>query len=305
MPINTLQYADILQPKLDLQIVQGLVTSWMDDNAGEVIYDGGSTIKIPSISMQGLGDYDRDKGFVRGAVTLKYDTLEMTQDRGRTFNLDAMDVNETNFLVNAAMVASEFQRTQVIPEVDSYRLSKLYSIAKKKSQVKENYTPSADTILAELNQQLRTVRDLVGSEEIIIMMTSITAGILADAMKDNRCLDVGNFKKGEVNITVKVLDESPILPTPSARFKTLYKSNDGHTPGQEAGGFVPDPSAKDINWIIVPKRAAIAACKQDLLRIFDPKTNQDANAWKIDYRKYHDMWVKPSNEITIYASTKP
>ncbi len=305
MPINTLQYAEILQNKLDQQMMMGLVTGFMDANAGDVKYTGGDTVKIPSVSLQGLGDYDRDKGFVQGAVTLKYETMKMTQDRGRTFHLDSQDVDETNFLVSASLVASEFQRTQVIPEIDSYRLSKLYAEAKKKSQVLENYDPAEDTILKKLTEHIVAVKDIIGTnEEVVILMTSNTKAILSEALKNNRRLDIGNFQKGAINLQVHRLDENPIMPVPSARFKTLYKSNDGKTGGQEAGGLVPDSGAKDINWIIVPKRVPIAVCKQDKLRIFEPDTNQQADAWKIDYRKYHELWVKANQAVTIFASSK-
>lgn len=53
----------------------------------------------------------------------------MTQDRGRKFTLDAMDTNETNFVVNAAGAMAQFQREYVIPEIDAYRISKLASDA--------------------------------------------------------------------------------------------------------------------------------------------------------------------------------
>ena len=40
----------------------------------------------------------------------------------------------------------------------------------------------------------------------------------------------------------------------------------------------------------------IGVSKTDVTRIFDPLTNQKANAWKIDYRKYHDLWI-PDNAV--------
>lgn len=46
----------------------------MDANAGQVKYTGGDEVKIPKISLVGLGNYDRDKGFKQGSVTLSYET---------------------------------------------------------------------------------------------------------------------------------------------------------------------------------------------------------------------------------------
>ena len=96
MAINTIQFAEILMKTLDQKAVQSMCTGWMDANAGQVKYTGGSEVKIPTISTQGLGDYGRrgadgstvGTGFVDGAVSLGYNTYTMTQDRGRRFGLD-------------------------------------------------------------------------------------------------------------------------------------------------------------------------------------------------------------------------
>ena len=63
-----------------------------------------------------------------------------------------------------------------------------------------------------------------------------------------------------------------------------------------------DTAAKAINWIIMSKRAAIAVSKTDTMRIFDPTINQQANAWGIDYRKFHDVWVPKNRLATVWAN---
>jgi len=292
MAINTLEYAKIFQSQLDRQIVEGATSGWMEDNTGQVKYTGGNEVKIPTISTQGLGDYDRDNGFVRGAVTLSYETYKMTQDRGRTFSLDAMDVDESNFIANAGNVMGVFQSEHVIPEIDSYRYSKIFALAKAGAKVTEGYTAAKATIVEKLKADIQAIRNTVSlNEDLVIIMSPITAGILSDALENSRRIDIGNFKQGEIDLTIKKFDGLPIIEVPSARLKTLYKKQDGKTVGQEAGGLVADTNAKDINWIITPKKAPIAVSKTDLTRIFNPMENQQANAWKIDYRKYHDIWI--------------
>lgn len=46
----------------------------MEENASQVIYNGGNEIKMPKMSLQGLGSYDRDAGYSGGAVTYSYET---------------------------------------------------------------------------------------------------------------------------------------------------------------------------------------------------------------------------------------
>ena len=304
MAINTLQYSQQFQTVLDAQMLAGATSAFMEANAGQVKYDGGDTVHIPEISMQGLAKYDRDEGFNQGSVTLKFNPYKMTQDRGRTFQLDSMDVNETNFVATAGTVMGEFQRTQVIPEIDSYRYSKIAALATAENKVTTGFTPAVATILEKLEAEITEIQDVVGEDEgLIIVMSTKLRTILNNSDKFNRYLNVAEFKNGSVNTTVKSFNDIPILGVPSARMKTQYVFNDGKTANQQAGGFKADTTAKDINWIIMPQRAPIAVSKTDKVRVFTPELNQKADAWKIDYRKYHDLWIPKNRFAAIRVNT--
>lgn len=123
MSVNTIQTAAVIQSELDKAAVEQATSGWMEVNSNLVKYNGGSEVKIPELSMDGLADYDRQNGFVAGGVNFKYQTKTMTQDRGRSFSFDENAVDETNFVLTAATVMGEFQRTKVIPEIDAYRYS--------------------------------------------------------------------------------------------------------------------------------------------------------------------------------------
>ena len=304
MAINTLQYSQQFQTVLDAQMLAGATSAFMEANAGQVKYDGGDTVHIPEVSMQGLAKYDRDEGFNQGSVTLKFNPYKMTQDRGRTFQLDSMDVNETNFVATAGTVMGEFQRTQVIPEIDAYRYSKISALATAENKVTTGFTPAVATILEKLEAEITEIQDVVGEDEgLIIVMSTKLRTILNNADKFNRYLNVAEFKNGSVNTTVKSFNDIPILGVPSARMKTAYVFNDGKTANQQAGGFKADTGAKDINWIIMPQRAPIAVSKTDKVRVFTPELNQKADAWKIDYRKYHDLWLPKNRFAAIRVNT--
>ena len=304
MAINTLQYSQQFQTVLDAQMLASATSAFMEANAGQVKYDGGDTVHIPEISMQGLAKYDRDEGFNQGSVTLKFNPYKMTQDRGRTFQLDSMDVNETNFVATAGTVMGEFQRTQVIPEIDAYRYSKISALATAENKVTTGFTPAVATILEKLEAEITEIQDVIGEDEgLVIVMSTKLRTILNNADKFNRYLNVAEFKNGSVNTTVKSFNDIPILGVPSARMKTAYVFNDGKTANQQAGGFKADTGAKDINWIIMPQRAPIAVSKTDKVRVFTPELNQKADAWKIDYRKYHDLWIPKNRFAAIRVNT--
>ncbi len=304
MAVNTIEYAKLMMNKLDQHAVIGLTSGWMEANAGQVIYNGGDEVKIPEMSTAGLADYNRDTGFVPGGITVKYNTYKMTQDRGRTFQLDSMDVDESGFVATTTNVIKTFQEDEVIPEIDAYRYSKLATIAKAANQ-SEEINLTADNILSKLREHIRAIQDLVGSDKrLVITMPSTILGLLEDSPKIGKSINVADFKQGQLNFKVKFIDDNPIIVAPSARLKTKYDVLDGLTGGQEKGGLKASQDAKDINYLIAVEKAPIAISKTDKLRIFSPDTNQLADAWKIDYRKYHDLWVKKQKEKQIFACIK-
>jgi len=303
MAINTLEYAKLFQTQLDLQAVQQATSGWMEANAGQVIYNGGNEIKIPDIVVQGLADYDRDNGYVQGSVTYKYQTHQLAMDRGRKFQLDAMDVDETNFGASAANVMSEFQRTQVIPEIDAYRYSKIATAAIGASN-SEEYTLDEATILKKLYSHIFILADRgLDLSQLVITISWPAYGILVDNTSIQKRIDVGNFSQGGIDLRIRMLDGIPLIPVASNRMKSAYVFNDGSTSGQEAGGFTPDAAAVDVHWIVSSRRAPIGISKTDVVRIFDPQTNQKANAWQLDYRKYHDVIVPDNKVREIYVAT--
>lgn len=307
--VFTSGYAEIFMQELDKQVVAQATSGWMEANAGLVKYNGGKEVKIPIIDMDALGDYDRATGFVDGSVTLTYETKTMTQDRGRTFMLDRMDVDETNFVATAANVMGEFQRTKVIPEIDAYRYSSIATQAIEKLATYPNaavggYTPSASNILTKLKEDIYAIYDVAGEIPLVITMSMQVAAILENSTELDKMLSVIDFTQGDVKTTVRAIDNNPIIKVPSLRMKTKYVFRDGTSTNQTAGGFVADDDAKTINWIITPRTAPIAVSKTDNIRIFTPEQNQKADAWKIDYRKYHDLWIKDNQFNAIRVNIK-
>lgn len=287
---NVLEYSTIFQTELDKAFEAQATSTWMDANAGQVIYNGGNTIKIPMINMDGLKDYDRAKGYPEGAVELSYQTMNMEMDRGTKFLLDSMDVNETNFVASAGNVAGEFQRTKVVPEIDAYRYSKIFAETEAN---KAEYTLDAATVYEALLDDIGYVQDIVGDNEPLVVSISGKAATALSKQKEfTKVVNAIDFVSGRINTKVKAIDETPLLKVPSSRMLTSYTFNDGKNSGEEKGGFTPGSAAKQINWIVMPRRAVIAVSKQDKMKIITPELNQTADAWLLGYRRYHDCWIK-------------
>ena len=124
------------------------------------------------------------------------------------------------------------------------------------------------------------------------------ADILDSTDKLQRQINVGTFKQGNIDLEVRTLNGIPILRVPTARMYTEYTFNSG----ESEFGFTKTEAAKRINWIICPRTAPIAVSKTDGVKIFDPETTQGADAWTIEYRKFHDIWVKDKQLAAMRAS---
>lgn len=287
---NTIEKVALIQTTLDKAMIQGAVTGFMEGNVGNLIYKGGDEVKIPMIDMDGLANYNRQSGFVDGDVSLAYQTMKMTQDRGRGFTVDPNDIDESGVLDLMSQLTGEFQRTKVVPEVDAYRISKVVQLTPAANRTV--YTPAAGTILKKMTEDIGAVRDEIGSDEQLVMLVSTPVStILNTSTELGKKLDVTDFMRGEITTKVKALDSVPLLVAPSARmFSRITLLPDGK------GGFTKAEGAAAINYIIMPRSAAIAVSKTDNMRLFDPQTWQKAHAWHMDYRKFHDIWI-PKNRL--------
>jgi len=113
---NSIALAQVYLALLDEVYKEAAKTRVLDAPAALVRQGAtANTILLPKTTLQGLGTYGRNTGFVNGDVTLAWQTHTLTQDRGRGFQVDSMDDLET-IQTAFGTLASEFLRTKVVPK---------------------------------------------------------------------------------------------------------------------------------------------------------------------------------------------
>ncbi len=307
MAINYIESAAIFQEACDQQMIAGATSGWMEDNIDtkRIKYKGGAEIKIPSITTDGLGNYDRSNGYPRGKVELTYDTKVLTMDRGKQFLIDNMDVDESNFNIEASRLMSVFQTTHVIPEVDAYRYSTIYqNVQTGNSAGIKGYNPTASTVLSKLRYDIASIQDEIGDgTPLVIVMPVTVASIFDESTQLQKYIGISDFTKGNITMKVKALDgEIPILRVPSARMKTAYQYFSDDSISEKKNGFAPADGALQMNWIICPRSVPKAVSKTNKMRIVEE--TEDYDGWKINYRKFHDLWVLKKDIETIRICTE-
>ena len=306
MAINYIESAAIFQEACNQQMIAGATSGWMEDNIDtkRIKYNGGAEVKVPSITTDGLGNYDRGKGYPKGKVELTYETKVLTKDRGKQFLLDNMEVDESNFNIEASSLMSKFQTTHVIPEVDAYRYSTIYQNVKAGNAAGiKGYTPAASTILSKLRYDIASIQDEIGDGiPLVIIMPVLVGNIFDESTQLQKYIGTTDFTKGNINMKVKALDgEIPIIRVPSARMKTAYDYFGDDSITEQKSGFAPAADAMQMNWIVCPRSVPMAVSKTDKVKIVpDP---EDYDGWKVNYRKFHDMWVLENDISTIRICT--
>ena len=289
---NTIELAEQFVPLLDEKYKNESKTAMLD-TPDQLVRDGrqADTIYLPSIVLDGLADYDRNAGFTDGAADLSWESHTFSQDRGRQFQIDKMDEQES-VQVTLGAVTGQFQRIHVVPEVDAYRFSQMNAAAG--NSVGE--TLSSSDVLSAIDTAHETLdnAEVPGQGRMIFVNPSIWKLIKqSDALTREF-----NVQEGGEDISRDIwgLDGYPITKVPTSRFNTAVTID-------SAGGF--STSGEPINFMIVHQDAVYPIAKHQQPRIFDPATNQDADAWKFDYRIYHDIFTPENKTDGIYVNHEP
>ena len=297
MALNSVEYAQKFAGELDKVVTQKSVTGFFADNVLTAKFVGAKTVLLPDMDFVGLGDYDRDNGFPQGKITITNSSYELSKDRGRELQLDRMDMDESGVANLAGQTLNEFVRTQVIPEMDAYNISKLYSVAEAKGNVKEF---DASKVYAQFTEMANEIQAKAGfDKELVCFMDPSAYASLMNAPELQRMIVVSDFKQGEVDLKVKKINDIAVIPVTSERMKSSYTFDAGTE--NTSGGFSISDDAVTVNMLMLPKEGASLVKKTEQLRIFAPSQNQDADAYLFQYRLYYDIFVKKSNVEHIYA----
>src|SRR5690606_22447797 len=122
----SINYAERFERQIEQQFQRELTSADMAANRRYNFIDA-QTIRIPTIELSGYKDHARDGSKNRGKVGNTYQAFSLQHDRNIEFYVDEMDVDETNQVLSAANITAVFNQEQAIPELDSFRYSKLYS----------------------------------------------------------------------------------------------------------------------------------------------------------------------------------
>ena len=269
---------------------------------------GARSVRIPSILMDGLSDYSRTDeqdpskhyiGYAQGATTVTFEEFTLSQDRGKQFRIDAMDNEETAGFTLGNLL-DQFIRTQVVPEVDAWRISKIIASALPEYVVSKDYADAsnANVALTDIDDALAKLGDEEVPEGTLVMLCSYSFfNTLKHTTEITRYITQGEFQNNAgITFEVTKYNGMPIIPVPKGRLMSAV------TTAGAVSGFVPTSGAKDVNWIIASTESILPIKKHEIKNIFGPNVVQDFDGFKVNYRLYHDCFVPRNKRPAIYVS---
>lgn len=278
-----------LHNELDEMFVKESVTGILEllrPGGIQLDFVNAKTVKVPNIVMSALSDYSRLNGYAAGDINLTWEAFTLTQDRGKQFTLDAMD-NEESGGIAVIHAMKVFERTQVIPEVDAYRLSTLAAKAITGTGVATG-TIAANQVIAKFADAEKYFEDNeVPIDRIVYFISTEVARLIKTTTELKALVGTTTVENGDIKLKVNTFNDNIIIVVPPKRFKTAYTFGNG---------FTPTADAKDINILAVYDAASIPVKKHNPVRAFSPEVVQDKDAWKFNYRLYHDIFV-PAKKI--------
>lgn len=262
------------EPLFDKLYTYGSQTQ--DLESGKVLFDGSNAVKIFKLSGEAsVQDYSRASGFSASDLTGTWETWTLANDKQIAFTIDNMDNEET--LEQAFAAAADSAMIKFVENVDTARFAKL------------GHATNGGHINTEAAGTSWTSASL---------LANITyAEVYLDehkAPKAGRVLYI-------TPANYALLKGNEVIAT---RFASVYdKALDRNFAEFDGMKVIVVPSSiLGCEFIVLHPTAVEAVTKHQVLRVFGPGENQDADAYKFQLRYYHDIFVYDNKKDAVYVT---
>ncbi len=284
--------------KLNEVAKENLLTK--DLEANQVKFVGANTVKLPVIEysyidtddgdtekdLTTLSAYSRTTGFVPALLNLSWQDFTLTQDKGNSLKLDAMDDEEG---LGQALIpfAEQYIRTLEVPAIDKYRLHKLvYEAGNVKDQKDGSTADKLYGLLMDAFAQL--IDDEFSGEGLLLYVTPATDNLLQTSSLLSRFIRVDEFREGKVATKIRYFNDAKIIVVPESRYPANFGGEDD----------------LEIHFILIDPTSQLSVVKHRPANFYPEGTVAGFDGSQIDMRVYHDTFVLPQRDKGIYVAIK-
>ena len=232
---------------------------WSNENATKYRVVDAKTIQIPSITVGGRTDGNRD---TIGTFTRNFDnaweTKTLKNHRQWQTLVHPKDVNETNQVVTIQNITKTMNEFEKFPEMDAYTISQLYKLKdEQETIVAESADLTSENIMTKFEALMDEMDEaLVPSVGRILYVDTYTKTLIDNAITIVRANGQSSIAKA-----VTRLEEVEVIPVPTKLMKTKYTFTTG---------FAPAGDAKDIAMMLVHPSAILPIASYEFAQLQAP-----------------------------------
>lgn len=232
---------------------------WSNENATKYRVVDAKTIQIPSITVGGRTDGNRD---AIGTFTRNFDnaweTKTLKNHRQWQTLVHPKDVNETNQVVTIQNITKTMNEFEKFPEMDAYTISQLYKLKNEQETIvaetsdltSENIMTKFEALMDEMDEAL------VPSVGRILYVDTYTKTLIDNAITIVRANGQSSIAKA-----VTRLEEVEVIAVPTKLMKTKYTFTTG---------FASAGDAKDIAMMLVHPSAILPIASYEFSQLQAP-----------------------------------
>ena len=265
---------------------------WASENSNRYRSGMGKTMYIPTISVSGAVDANRDQitGTFNRNWNNQWQAVDLQMDREWSTLVDPLDMTETNDVANLANITRAFVELQKVPEMDAFLASKLAGFASAFGGV-STASLSSSSILDEWDKAIAFMTNQrVNRDRCVAYMTPNSYKMLKQATGLTRFVEVTTGIR-DYDRNVARLDGVQIVEVPDDMMKTAYT----FTEGWAIGG-----SAAQINFLLVDPMAVAAPIKYETAMMSAP-TAQNKGKYLYYERYYYGAFILNERQAGVYA----
>lgn len=305
---NVINYAEEWKDELLEVVIQGTLTSpFVTDN---VKWLGAKTFHFTSTSTTGFKAHSRNGGWNRGTITQTDHPYTLEHDRDIEFLIDKLDVDESNLTASIEKVASNFVKTNAVPEIDArfYERVSEAAINAGKADAKALNTYTAQTIIGDIKGAIDKVRRY--RNNLIVYIRTELMSLLETALAGKATISWSSVSDLEFSIETRVasVDGVPVFEVIDLdRFCTKFDYTTGFTKSNVASQVQTDTAwqklaGKDLNILVASTQTVYTVHKVVSIYWFAPGEHTEGDGYLYQHREAWDTVVFPNGKTNTVDS---
>lgn len=245
----------------------------------------------------GAGNYSAKKGWTQNKGTLSWESYTLRYDRGASFLIDSLETSQTGGLASVGIIANEFIRQKMVPEIDATRIATASSVAVTAGNVTENEEITKANVLTKITEALDNIYDRTGIDSgITIYLNNKLKSILNLSSEYTRSRRITDPVTGLLT-TTNDINGNPIVFVPGNRMYSKIILNGGD---EDDGGYA--HAGSSVNFLLAVPGAAQGVIAYQNTAILAKGQHTEGDGDFYGYRIFHDCICPLNKRGGLYVS---